>query len=58
MLSPELGRAIFRIATFLIVVSLGLLITADPGTAQQVVTVITLIVGVLLGGLVAFLVRK
>ncbi len=58
MLSPELGRAIFRIATFLIVVSLGLLMTADPGTAQQVVTVITLIVGVLLGGLVAFLVRK
>ncbi len=58
MLSPDLGRVVLRIATFLVVVSLGLLVTVDPGTAEHVVTVITLIVGVLLGGLVVFLVRK
>ncbi len=56
MLSPDLGRVVLRIATFL-VASLGLL-TVDPGTAEHVVTVITLIVGVLFGGLVVFLVRK
>ena len=57
MLSPELGRAVFRMATFLVLVSLGLLLVLEPGSAEHVVTVVTLIVGLLLGGIVAFLVR-
>lgn len=58
MLSPELGRVAFRMATFLVVVSLGLLLVVNPGSAEQVVTVVALIVGVLLGAMVVFLVRK
>lgn len=58
MLSPELGRAAFRLATFLVVVSLGLLLFVESGSAEYVVTVVTLVVGVLLGAVVGFLVRR
>jgi hypothetical protein len=58
MLSPQLGQAAFRIATFLFVVSLGLLLFVKPGSAEFVVTVITLGIGIVLGTTIAVLVRR
>ena len=58
MLSPELGQVAFRMATFLVVVSLGLLLALDAGSAEYVVTMIALLIGVILGAVVVLLVRK
>jgi uncharacterized membrane protein len=55
--SPELGRAAFRLALFIIVMAAGLLLTLSPGTPEFAITVLTLVVGLLFLGVVAGMVR-
>jgi len=55
--SPDIGRIAFRIATFLVVVSAGLLFVVTPGSAEFIVTAITLAVGVIFGVLIIIVVR-
>lgn len=57
MLSPELGRVAFQIAFFVTLVSGGLLFFLTPGSAEFVITVASLVVGLVFVLLVAVLVR-
>ncbi|MBM7787700.1 hypothetical protein [Tenggerimyces flavus] len=57
MISPELGKAAFRWAIFLVVVSGLLLLLVKPGTPQFVITVVMLAAGALFGTVVFVLVR-
>jgi hypothetical protein len=52
---PEMGRSFFRIAFFVTFVSAALLFFLTPGTADFVVDVLALGVGLVFMGLVAFL---
>ena len=56
-MSPEMGRAFFRIAFFVTFVSVGLLPFLSPGTAEFVVDVLALGVGLLFIGAIALIVR-
>lgn len=56
-MSPDLSRAAFRIASFLVVVSSGLLFVLDTQSAEFVVTVVTLIIGIILGAVVVLVIR-
>lgn len=54
---PEMGRSFFRIAFFVTLVSAVLLFFLTPGTAEFVVDVLALIVGLIFIAAVAFLAR-
>lgn len=43
---PELGKAGFRIGFLIVVPSFLLLIFLEPGTAEYVITLVTLVMGV------------
>jgi hypothetical protein len=58
ILSPQLGAAAFKIATFLIVVSVGLLFVLDANSAEFVVTCLTLVIGIVFGTLVVVIARR
>lgn len=58
MLSPQLVRAALAWVVFLVVCSALLLLALDPGTAEFLISAVTLGVGVLLGSLLVFLTRK
>ncbi len=58
MISPQMGRAAFRIIVFLVVTSLMLLPFVRPRSAEFVVTIITLVVGLGLGVVLFVLVRR
>ncbi|MGB9681614.1 MAG: hypothetical protein ACP5JL_01205 [bacterium] len=58
MIDPHLGLGIFRIAVFIILVSATLLFFLKSGTSTFVVDVLALIIGIILVGLVALLVKK
>jgi diacylglycerol kinase len=58
MFTPELGQAAFRIASFLVVVSLGLLLVLDRNSAEFVVTVITLLLGLIFGVVIVVVARR
>lgn len=55
---PEMGRSFFRIAFFVTLVSAALLPFLTPGTAEFVVDVLALGVGLVFVGLVAFFARR
>lgn len=57
-MSPDLGRAAFRIASFLVVVSAGLLLILDTDSAEFVVSAVTLVTGVVLGAVVIIVARR
>ncbi len=57
-MSPQLGAAAFKIASFLVVVSIGLLFTLDANSAEFVVTILTLVIGIVFGALVIVIVRR
>lgn len=57
-MNPEAGRAWFRIATMLTVVSAVLVYFTEPGTAERVVSVLTLLIGLLFIGVIVFLIRR
>mgnify|MGYP000848186154 FL=1 len=57
-MSPELGRTWFRVAVFLTLVSLFLLLVVTPGTAEFYITIATLIVGLVFIALIVIIVRR
>lgn len=57
MMSPQLGQAGFRIGLFLTLTAGGMLFFLRPGTAEFSITVVTLLIGLVMIGLVALLVR-
>lgn len=56
-MSPEMGRAFFRIAFFVTFVSAALLPFLSPGTAEFVVDVLALGVGLVFIAAIALIVR-
>lgn len=58
MISPQLGRAVFRIIVFITVTSLILLPFVKPGSAEFVVVVVTLAIGICFGVALFVLVRR
>lgn len=58
ILSPQLGAAAFKIASFLVVVSIGLLFILDTDSAELVVTLLTLVIGIVFGAVVIVIVRR
>jgi len=56
-MTPGLARAALRWAVLIVVVSACLLLFLRPGTAEFVITVFTLGIGLVFGGLVIVLVR-
>ena len=57
-MNPEAGRVWFRIAMMLTVVSTALFILTEPGTAERVVSVLTLLTGLLFIGIIVVLIRR
>jgi hypothetical protein len=58
LVNPDAGRAWFRIATTITLVSAVLVFLTEPGTAERVVTVITLLLGLLFIGTIVLLIRR
>jgi hypothetical protein len=58
LMNPEAGQAWFRIATTITLVSAVLLFFTEPGSAERVVSVITLIIGLLFIGIIIVLIRR
>jgi len=57
-MNPEAGRAWFRIAMTITLVSAVLVYFTEPGTAERVVSTITLLIGLLFGGTIIVLIRR
>ncbi len=57
-MSPEAGQLWFRVAVFITLTSLALLFFQQPGTAEFVVTVLALGVGIIMIALIAIIARK
>jgi uncharacterized membrane protein len=57
MMAPELGKAAFRWAIFLIVVAAGLLLTLSPGTPEFAITILTLLIGLIFVGVILLFIR-
>jgi uncharacterized membrane protein len=57
-MNPDFGRAWFRIAITITVVSAVLVFFTEPGTAERVVSVITLLIGLIFIGTIIFLIRR
>jgi hypothetical protein len=57
-MNPEAGQAWFRIATLITLVSAVLVFFTEPGTAERVVSVITMFIGLLFIGTIIVLVRR
>lgn len=55
---PEMGKAFFRIAFLITFVSVVLLLFLTPGTAEFIVDVLALGVGLVFIGVVAFFARR
>ena len=58
MFSPEMGKAGFQMAMFIVLVSSLLLWFLQPGTAEFIVVGASLILGLLFAGLIWLLVRR
>ena len=56
-MNPEAGQAWFRVATFITLVAAVLLLYAAPGTAEFVITVASLVMGLLFMALIVLLVK-
>jgi hypothetical protein len=57
-MNPDAGRAWFRIAVTITLLSAVLVYFTEPDTAERVVSVITLIIGLLFIGTIIVLVRR
>ena len=57
-MNPEAGQAWFRIAVMITLVSAALVYLTKPETAERVVSVITLLLGVLFIGIITVMVRR
>jgi len=57
-MNPEAGQAWFRIAMMITLVSAALAYLTEPGTAERIVSVITLLTGLLFIGIIIVLIRR
>ena len=57
-MNPEAGRAWFRIALTITLMSAVLISFTDSGTAERIVSAITLLIGLLFIGVIIFLIRR
>jgi hypothetical protein len=57
-MNPEAGQAWFRIAMMITLVSAALVYWTEPDSAERVVSVITLLIGLLFIGIIIVLVRR
>ena len=57
-MNPEAGRAWFRITITIMVISALLVYFTEPGTAERVVSEITLLIGLLFTGTIIVWVRR
>ncbi len=57
MISPQAGQAVFRIAFLMVVLSIVMLFVLTPGTAEFVISVVTLVIGLIMIGVIFVLVR-
>jgi len=57
-MNPEAGQAWFRIAMMITLVSAALVYLTEPGTAERVVSVLTLLMCLLFIGIIVVLVRR
>ncbi|HET6597950.1 MAG TPA: LPXTG cell wall anchor domain-containing protein [Anaerolineales bacterium] len=57
-MNPEAGQAWFRIAMMITLVSVVLVYLTEPDTAERVVSVLTLLIGLLFIGVIVVLVRR
>ncbi len=57
-MNPEAGRIWFRVAMFITLVSAGLLLIQQPGTAEFVITVATLVIGLVFIAILAVMARR
>lgn len=58
MISPQMARQALQYAAWIILVSLGLLLVLDRGTAEYVITVLSLIIGLLFAATAWLLIRR
>jgi len=58
MISPQLGRAIFRIAFYITLVSAVMMLFLKPDSAGFVVAGITLLIGLAFIALIVLIVRR
>jgi hypothetical protein len=58
VIGPQSGQTVFRIAFYITLVSAVLLFFLEPGSAEFVVAVITLLIGLVFIVLIALLVRR
>jgi preprotein translocase subunit Sss1 len=56
--NPELGRAWLQVAVFITLVSAALLLFVQPGTAEFVIAVTSLAIGLVFVGIVVFMVKR
>lgn len=57
-MNPEAGQAWFRVAITIVVVSAVLVYLTEPGTAERIVSKLTLLVGLLFTGTIIVWVRR
>jgi hypothetical protein len=57
VIGPEMGKAAFRLAVFVVLGAAVLLLVVHPGTREFIVTVFTLVIGLVFVALVAILTR-
>lgn len=57
-MNPDAGRAWFRIAITITLVSAVLVYVTRPGTAERIVSIITLLIGLLFIGTIVVLIRR
>ena len=57
-MNPEAGQAWFRIAMMITLVSAALVYFTEPETVERVVSVLTLLIGLLFIGIIVVLVRR
>jgi hypothetical protein len=58
MIGPQLGRAVFRIAFYITLVSAALMLFLKPGSAEFVVTAVTVLIGSVFVVLLILVVRR
>lgn len=57
-MSPQVGRTWFRVAFFITLLSAGLLLLQKPGTAEFVITVVTLAIGLIFMATIVIIARR
>lgn len=58
MISPEIGRVWFQVAVFIIVASGALTLLTREGTAEHVISIASLFVGILFVVVLVILIRR